>query len=209
MNIIGWVKNKLSKIRQKNKIEILPIVFDSSEGQPFRKEKYIVQQKEKKIEFFYLTQSKYYLNFIQIKQYVVWTLKNDVCRVFITEEFYKKFELFYQKEINIIYLSFLYDISTRSLYIYQKLKFLFLIFLFIFFSFLGFVIFLGLNKLIFLLIFLFSFLVFFIFFFFRLKLLLKYKENRLNKVRKKVIIFLGRKKYEKLMEEQRLFQPLE
>ncbi|PQP79430.1 hypothetical protein C6B37_01850, partial [Candidatus Phytoplasma phoenicium] len=194
MNIIGWFKNKLMNIRRKNKIEILPIVFDSSEGRPFRKEKYIVQQQEKKIEFFYLTQSNYYLNFMQIKQYVVWTLKNDVCRVFITEDFYKKFELFYQKEINTIYLSFLYDISIRRLYIYQKFKFLFSILLLIFLSFLGFFIFLGLDKLIFLLIFLFSFLVFFIFFAFRLKLLLKYKKNRLNEARKEVRIFLGSKK---------------
>ncbi|MEC4558701.1 MAG: hypothetical protein U9532_00710 ['Conium maculatum' witches'-broom phytoplasma] len=104
----------------KNKIQLLPFVFNSVEGNSFREENCLFNDQEKKIEFFYLKQSKYNSFFLNMNQYVVWTYLNGVFRVLIHEEYYDKFNALYQKEINSFYMKFIYELLNKRANIIKK-----------------------------------------------------------------------------------------
>ncbi|MDV3166845.1 MAG: hypothetical protein Q8784_00205 [Vigna little leaf phytoplasma] len=201
--MIAWLKRQF-KFLSKKKIELFPIVFDSVEGENFREEEYYIFEKQKKkIEFFDLKQNKYFTNFAKMKQYVVWTLKDDVFRVFIIKDFYQKFNVLYQKEINIIYMIFISKMSEKILFFNKQKKILIFVSLFLLIPI--FFVFLFRNNFIFVLLILCFFLSFFLFLFFSFKKLLRYKKDLFDETIKRIKLFLGLKNYENLIEEQKLY----
>ncbi|MDV3198270.1 MAG: hypothetical protein Q8888_01235 [Vigna little leaf phytoplasma] len=201
--MIAWLKRQF-KFLSKKKAELFPIVFDSVEGENFREEEYYIFEKQKKkIEFFDLKQNKYFTNFAKMKQYVVWTLKDDVFRVFIIKDFYQKFNVLYQKEINIIYMIFISKMSEKILSFNKQKKILIFVSLFLLIPI--FFVFLFKNNFIFVLLILCFFLSFFLFSFFSFKKLLRYKKYLFDETIKRIKLFLGLKNYENLIEEQKLY----
>ncbi|TVY12151.1 hypothetical protein [Candidatus Phytoplasma pini] len=193
---------------KKNKIKFLPFIFNSVEGNPFHIEKYLIQNQDYKLEFFYLKQSKYYSHFIEIKQYVIWSIFHDVCRVIIDEKYYKKFKILYQKEVNLLYMNFLYDLlNKRSEIIFKNYIFsliLGFIFIVIFFIFTKLIIVFESFIIFSILIFLFLFLIFLFLkrqsFFYQ-----RYKSNLFIFVMKKIRFFLGNENFEKISEQQKFY----
>lgn len=204
--MIIFFKNK------RNKIQLFPFIFNSIEGKPFYFEIYDINKKEKKIEFFFLKQSKYNSYFLDMKQYVVWSIVDNVYRVFIDEDYYQKFKILYQKEINIIYMNLLSTLLHKRLNIIKKnFVFSFLsIFVSLFFIFILF----GLkrefsqkNKF---LIFFITFILNFIFLFFysnikQRKIFQDYKKQLLQKTIQEVESFLGAEVFEEISKKQRLY----
>nr|QOX89421.1 hypothetical protein H7685_00550 ['Parthenium hysterophorus' phyllody phytoplasma] len=52
-----------------------------------------------------MNQNEYQDSFIKLNQYVVWTLKDNVYRVFIDKSYYQKFDILYQPKVNIFLLN--------------------------------------------------------------------------------------------------------
>lgn len=196
---------------KEKKIQLLPFVFNSVDGSAFRKEKCLFNNQEKKIEFFFLKQSSYNSFFLNMNQYVVWTYLNGIFRVLIHEEYYYKFNVLYQKEINSFYIKFIYELLNKRIKIIKKNFFYLAIGLTtsLVFSFL-------VNKVLRLIsykvVILFSlpivlFLIFFIFF-------LKKNNNKFQIDKKKLFsqfikeseIFLGKEKLESILEKHRFYR---
>lgn len=204
--MINFFKNKT------NKIQLFPFIFNSIEGKPFHFEIYDINGKEKKIEFFFLKQSKYNSYFLDMKQYVIWSIVDNVYRVFVDEDYYQKFKILYQKEINIIYMNFLSTLLNKRLNIINKnFVFSFLnIFVSLFFIFVLFSLnkeFAQKNKF---LIFFITFISNFIFLFFYInikqrKIFQDYKKQLLKKTMQEVKFFLGAKVFEEISKKQRLY----
>ncbi|MDV3178785.1 MAG: hypothetical protein Q8855_00830, partial [Candidatus Phytoplasma australasiaticum] len=117
----------------KNKFQLLPLVFDSVKGDPFYEDLYEFDQKKVKIQFYDLNQNEYQDSFIKLNQYVVWTLKDNVYRVFIDKSYYQKFDILYQPKVNIFFIKYIfsslktYNSILLSRYFYMLCGFLFYI----------------------------------------------------------------------------------
>ncbi|MDO8063978.1 hypothetical protein [Candidatus Phytoplasma bonamiae] len=115
----------------KSKFQLLPLVFDAVKGDPFHEEDYQLDQQQGKIQFYYLKQNEYQDNFTKLNQYVVWTLKGNIYRVFIDKFYYEKFSILYQPEINIYFIKYifsslnLYNSMLLNRYFYMLFGFLF------------------------------------------------------------------------------------
>ncbi|MDV3157210.1 MAG: hypothetical protein Q8889_01640 [Candidatus Phytoplasma australasiaticum] len=190
----------------KNKFQLLPLVFDSVKGDSFYEDLYEFDQKKVKIQFYYLKQNKYQDSFIKLNQYVVWTLKDNVYRVFIDKSYYQKFDILYQPKINIFFIKYIfsslktYNSILLSRYFYMLCGFLF----YIMNTILCFKLSLFLGNLKLFLIFLF-FLLFLTFSFCLIKyqnnLFLKKKQKLLQEFKNNVEILLGKEKTEKILLE--------
>ncbi|MDO7983663.1 MAG: hypothetical protein Q8764_00315 [Pigeon pea little leaf phytoplasma] len=101
----------------KSKFQLLPLVFDAVKGDPFHEEDYQLDQQQGKIQFYYLKQNEYQDNFARLNQYVIWTLKDNIYRVFIDKFYYEKFSILYQPEINIYFIKYIFS----SLKIYNSM----------------------------------------------------------------------------------------
>ncbi|MEZ0180329.1 hypothetical protein ['Camptotheca acuminata' phytoplasma] len=177
-------------------------IFNSAQGTPFREETYQINGEETKIEFFTLEQSKYNFDFLEMKQYIVWSFLDNHYRVFVYEPYYQKFEVLYQKEINIIYISFLEELflKKRSETIKKNIIFSFLLFVFSLFYFLG----SFRENFLFYLFFIIFFIIFFLFLNIKQKKNLeKNKKELFQKMIKKVKLFLGKKTFNDVSEKQK------
>ncbi|WP_153369196.1 hypothetical protein [Candidatus Phytoplasma sacchari] len=197
---------------KKFKILLFPKIFNSISKDEcfFKKDEFFLNGEKINIVFFYLHQTEYYNYFLDMKQYVVWTIKDNICRVFIEKEYYQKFEEFYEKEINIIYANFLYNLLKKRIYlIYTNilycLNFSFLsLILFFLFKNLFF-----LEKLLFFLSFSFVVLLFIFIIFFMIKKQIKifydFKKDILRETIEKTELFLGKEKFKNILKQQKSF----
>ncbi|MFR0367893.1 hypothetical protein [Candidatus Phytoplasma palmae] len=202
----------LKFFKKKNKIELFPFIFDSVKGKSFREENYLIKNKKKKIEFFSLEKSKYYSHFIGMKQYTVWSIKGNIYRVFVEKNYYCEFIKLYCKEINILYMKFLYEILKKRLEIILKnFVFIFLFFLLsvVFFVFSYIIIDDKYNSLIFS-IFLFLFFIFCCFYIIIKgnKVFLNYKKKLWDELIFKVKKILGPNVFEDIVKRQNEYEPL-
>ncbi|MDV3205452.1 MAG: hypothetical protein Q8899_01625 [Weeping tea tree witches'-broom phytoplasma] len=123
---------------KKSDMQLLPFIFHSAEGAPFRTDLYCTYDEYKnKIEFYYFKQTKYSSYFLDVNQYVVWTLVGGIYRVFVDHDYYHEFHLLYQQKINTFYVEFIFESLQWYMNIKQKRYFYFVsgFFLFIFFTF--------------------------------------------------------------------------
>ncbi|WCA22520.1 hypothetical protein [Candidatus Phytoplasma oryzae] len=201
----------LNKIFDKRyKIQLFPFIFHSlsKNEKPFKTEKNIINQKNINIDFFYLDQSKYNSYFLDIKQYVVWSIDKNLCRVFIEKNYYNQFKEFYQKEVNIIYLHFIYNLLEKRKFLIYK-NFLYCLNLLLLYLISSFLFNFFLNKKKFL-IFSFLFLIFFLFIVLLIKKKQKkifhdFKKNIFKQTIQKTKKFLGKEKFENILKKQKLF----
>ncbi|AYJ01172.1 hypothetical protein CWO85_01325 [Candidatus Phytoplasma ziziphi] len=202
----NFFKNKRSKLK------LFPFIFNSISGEPFRCEIYDINGEEKKIEFFFLKQSEYNSYFLDMKQYVVWSIVDDLYRVLVDESYYSKFEILYQKEINIIYMNFLQKLLykrykiIRKNFLYYFLSIFFSLFLIYFFYFKEISFLKEYQYLIFFIIFILNFV--FLFFYTKVKqrdFFQNYKTKLLKETMKNIKSFLGVEVFENISKQQRMF----
>jgi hypothetical protein len=112
---------------QKEKdFKLLTHIYNSLKGEPFLTKETILRGKKIKVEFYYLDQSKYYSNLFKSRQFAVWTADRGVCRLLIEKKYYEEFGVFYQKDINDIWLDLIWQILQKEATLIKKIKLLFL-----------------------------------------------------------------------------------
>ncbi|KXT29453.1 hypothetical protein AXA84_0098 [Candidatus Phytoplasma oryzae] len=193
---------------KKYKIQLFPFIFKNIQGDSFKQEEFFLNQQKKRIEFFFLHQSKYNNYFLEMNQFVIWTIEGDICRVLIEKDYYNQFKELYQKEINIFYANFLYSLlEKRRDLIYIDFLLIFNFICFTLFFALMIKIFINYFKFWF---FLFIFFIFFvvIFIYFRKKrndFFYKFKKESFLKTIKKTKVLLGEEKFESILKKQNFF----
>ncbi|KAB8122101.1 MAG: hypothetical protein BGWL_c4110 [Candidatus Phytoplasma cynodontis] len=195
---------------KKFKIKLFSSIFDGilKDEKPFIENEFFLDGKKIKIEFFYLCQNKYNSYCLEIKQYIVWTIKDNICRVFIDKNYYCDFKEFYQIKVNIIYVDFLYKILEKRRYlIYNNiLYFIFFSFFFLFFFFCGKIYFNYKQFLFFSFCFIICCLLFFFFFNKKQKkIFYDFKKNIFDITIKKTKNYLGEEKFENILKKQKSF----
>ncbi|ABC65569.1 conserved hypothetical protein [Aster yellows witches'-broom phytoplasma AYWB] len=111
---------------QKEKdFKLLTNIYNSLQGKPFLNQETTLRGKEIKVEFYYLDQSKYYSTLFQSRQFAVWTVDKGVCRLLVERKYYKKFGAFYQKDINDMWLDFIWQIFQKEATLIKTIKLLF------------------------------------------------------------------------------------
>jgi hypothetical protein len=193
---------------KKTRIYLFPLIFNSAKGEPFKKESYFLDKQQNQIEFFFMSKSKYNNYLLEISQYVVWTINQNICRVFIDKNYYKEFRSFYKKKINVIYVKFLYDIlKTRKKMVNKKNFYCFIIFFFSLFMY--YIIFVLFFKKTFLILFLFFLLIFFLLFnFINIKQNLffnNYKKKKFEEVIEETKKNLGEIRFQDILKRQQLY----
>ncbi|MDO8057119.1 hypothetical protein [Candidatus Phytoplasma gossypii] len=191
-----------------SKFQLLPLVFDSVKGEPFHEDEYKLDQQQVKIQFYYLKQNEYQDNFTKLNQYVVWTLKDNIYRVFIDKFYYEKFSILYQPEINIFFIK--YILNSLKTYNSMLLKRYFYIFCGFLFYVLNVIVFFKLNYFLgnfkLLLIFLF-FLLFLIFSLYLIKnqnsIFVDKKKKLFQEFKNNMESFLGKEVTEKILLEHK------
>ena len=113
---------------QKEKdFKLLTNIYKSLQGDPFLTQETKLRGKEIKVEFYYLDQSKYYSTLFQSRQFAVWTADKGVCRLFIEKKYYEEFGAFYQKDINDMWLDFIWQIFQKEATLIKTIKLLFVV----------------------------------------------------------------------------------
>ncbi|MDV3196171.1 MAG: hypothetical protein Q8885_01410 [Candidatus Phytoplasma stylosanthis] len=192
--------------KKEKKNKLFSFIFNSAIGEPFRTEKYDNNGEEKKIEFFSLEKSKYSHYFLDMKQYVIWSILGNVCRVFIQDSYYKEFKILYQKEINVLYIEFLEKILKRSYEISKKNNFYFFSIIFLSYLFSFFLSYKFILENFFFFYFLFTFILIFSFLFLNIKQkknLKNYKQKKFEEMIQKVKLFLGEEIFSNVIEKQK------
>lgn len=92
-------------------MKILPKIYRSAVGEPFRVETY----DGKKIEFYRLEDTQYLIRYASKGRFAIWTSNGEDFRVFVETGYYEECEELYQNEINEIWIDY-----THFVYQTQK-----------------------------------------------------------------------------------------
>ncbi len=92
-------------------MKMLPKLYTSAQGEPFRTEDY----KGNKVEFFYLDDQKDYGKYVSRGRFSVWTSNGVDYRLFVDKGYYASVPDLYQNDVNDIWLDF-----TNSIYGTQR-----------------------------------------------------------------------------------------
>ncbi|GLH60282.1 hypothetical protein [Paulownia witches'-broom phytoplasma] len=115
-----------SFFQKEKEFKLLTNIYNSLKGEPFLTQETTLKGKETKVEFYYLDQSKYYSTLFQSRQFAVWTADKGVCRLLVEKKYYEEFGAFYQKDINDMWLYFIWQIFQKEATLIKKIKLLFM-----------------------------------------------------------------------------------
>ncbi|MBS2126368.1 hypothetical protein J8J04_01495 ['Fragaria x ananassa' phyllody phytoplasma] len=198
------------KQNEKKQLKLLTNFHHSLQGEPFLIEETTLKGEKIKIEFYYLSQSKYYDNLFQSRQFAIWTADKEVYRLLIDQEYYHNFQPLYKKEINVIWLDFIMQIYYKEINLINRIK---IIFLTTFLP-LSFIIFFIISKitnktLLFIPFIILLTIIFLINYWIKnqQKNLSSFKDQKFQTTLKEIKQFLGESFFEELLEKQKNYNP--